>query len=312
MSSVLAQQLRGIIEGPLGTNEVAEDTVSERVGMVEQNERRHVFGVIVYRDGDDQYFVNDSLKPVTRRDVVEAVKGHLEANGRLLNEKLDFGAMMALSYQQKAADDAEKKIGETFKRVADRYVKSLNRMTGANWRVVSASPAIFSLDSDESPKRAIDIYWEYDPGSQTATIYVEGPRGKQKAYSHQKMKDISRLNYIDWLSSVLKEDMDQILAMAIAEETDEPEEAPGVTKETKTRQSFLEEVRGIVDEAVVFSSRRDESDDTKVSDLFEQLVMASKRGDDLDSVINVLRHEGVPEKHINYAIEQQKIPYIYT
>jgi hypothetical protein len=215
---MLAEQLRAIIEGPLGTDGVTETTVSERVGAIRQHERRHVFGTVVYRDGSDGFFVNDNSKPLTRREVVEAVKDDLEAHGRLLDEKLAFGAMMAMGDQQKAVDAAEKKIGEAFKKIARRYVQALNKMTGAKWNVVSASESIFSLDSDESPKRAVDIYWEYDPGSETASIYIEGPKGKQKVYTKQKLSDIPKRNYIDWLGGVLKEDMEEILFMAFDDE----------------------------------------------------------------------------------------------
>ena len=216
---MLAEQLRSIIEGPLGTEGVTEETVVERVGAIRQNERRHVFGVVVGRDGDDNYFANDESTLLTRHQVIESVKSDLASHGRLIGEKLDMGAMFALGDQQKAVDAAEKKIGQAFKAVARRYTTALDKMTGAKWRVVSASESIFSLDSNESPKRAIDIYWEYDPGSQTASIYVEGPKGKQKVYAKQKLSDVSKRNYIDWLSGVLKEDMDEIIFLALDDDS---------------------------------------------------------------------------------------------
>ena len=311
MSTMLAEELRAIIEGPLGTDRVSEDTVNERIDMVAQNERRHVFGVVVYRDGDDGYYVNDEQTPVTRREVVETVLESLEGRGRLLSEKLGVGALMAMGDQQQEVDAAEAKIGQTFKKVAQRYVKALGAMTGAKWRVVSPSDSIFSLDSDESPKRAVDIYWEYDPGSQTASVYVEGPSGKQKVYSKQRLKDIGGKNYIDWLASVLKEDMDAILELALTEDEDEEIEDP-LYEETDVqsdpRTSLIEEVVDIIGKAVPSGG----SAASRIGQLFENLVRALRSDDDdWDSVGDELRDEGVPESHIRYAIQYREIPYIY-
>ena len=306
MSGMLAEQLRAIIEGPLGTDSVTGKTISERVALIRQNERRHVFGVVVGRDGDDNYFANDESTVLTRHQVIESVKADLEAHGRLLDEKLDMRAL-AMGDQQKAVDDAEAKIGETFKKVAKRYVTALDKLTGAKWRVVSASESIFSLDSDESPKRAIDIYWEYDPGSMTATVFVEGPKGKQKAYSKQKMSDIPRKNYIEWLSGVLKEDMDAIIALALDEE-----EVPVVTEEVNERQLLIEEVMGIVGAATGQSGEPKVV--LSVGKLFEQLVgNLTHDGDlgDLEEMVKALRLEGVPEKHIHYTVKYKEIPYVY-
>jgi hypothetical protein len=311
MSGMLAEQLRAIVEGPLGTDSVTEETVGERVSSIRQNERRHVFGVVVGRDGDDNYFINDDSTVMTRHEVVESVKAHLKENGRLLDEKLDFGAMSAMGDQQKAVDAAEAKIGSTFKKVAKRYVTALDTLTGAKWRVVSASDSIFSLDSDESPKRAIDIYWEYDPGSQTATIYIEGPKGKQKSYSKQKIGDVARKNYIDWLGSVLKENMDEILALALEEDEDEWQMDEPV--EDVSRQSLIEEIKGIVDEAALVPPEPSKAPSVvSVKKLFEDLVEELSRGGDGNVAIEGLRKEGVPEKHINYTVTYRDIPYVYA
>jgi hypothetical protein len=317
MSTLLAEQLRGIIEGPLGTEEVTPDTVTERVGMVEQNERRHVFGVMVFRDGEDQYFINDSSKPVQRRDVIESVKSYLESRGRLLDEKLNQTALQAFRDHQQAIDDGEQKIGEIFKKIAKRYVENLKRWTGANWKVVAASESILSFDSDESPKRAVDIYWEYDPIMQNASVFIEGPKGKQKIYTRQKMSDIPRKNYIDWLSGVLKEDMDKIFALMFEDGSEKTN--------TEGPQSLAEELWGIIDEDAVVMPRRSVAKSrplpgkpkvvasgTKVGNLFKQLVLALTRGEDWDAVIKALRKERVPENHISYAIKNKKVPYIYA
>jgi hypothetical protein len=318
---MLAEQLRSIIEGPLGTETVTVEEVTERVGAIQQNERRHVFGTVVYRDGEDGYYIDDMAVALTRREAVGAIKEELKAVGRL--DEIALGAMLAMGDQQKDVDAAEKKIGETFKGVAKRYVDALNSMTGAKWKVVSASDSIFSLDSNESPKRAIDIYWEYDPGSKTATIYVEGPKGKQTAFARQRLSSIKQRNYIDWLSSVLKEEMDLFLAAALTE--DEP-----VTEEVnRGRGSLIEEIQGIIDEAAVVAYRRRVAkappmhvrgpskpksvpSGTAVGRLFKQLVKALTHGGDWDTAIKALRKEGVPEKHINYAIKHKEVPYVYA
>lgn len=402
---MLAEQLRSIIEGPLGTETVTEEEVAERVGAIQQHERRHVFGTVVYRDGDDGYFIDDrAATTLTRRQVVEAIKDELKATGRL--DEIALGAMLAMGDQQQAVDAAEKKIGETFKAVAKRYVDALNGMTGAKWRVVSASDSIFSLDSNESPKRAIDIYWEYDPGSKTATIYVEGPKGKQTAFARQRLNSIKQRNYIDWLSSVLKEEMDLFLAAALTEDDDLVEGQLGrklaaldvviqnqrrhgrsttigkginqvsadeakwmvskrIAQWVETRKggkavsvdasskrlldfrndletqayegvevntgrgALIEEIQGIIDEAAVVAYRRRVAkappmhvgrsskpksvpSGTAVGRLFKALVKALKTGGDWDSAIKGLRKEGVPEKHINYAIKHKEIPYVYA
>jgi len=310
MSTLLAEELRAIIEGPLGMDIVSEETVNERVGMVAQNERRHVFGALVYRDGDDTYYTNDEQTPLTRRQVVETVSSLLESRGRLLREKLGMGALMAMGDQQKEVDAAEAKIGGTFKKLAKRYVKALEDMTGAKWKVVSANESIFSLDSNENPKRAIDIYWEYDPGSQTATVYVEGPKGAQKAYSQQKVKDIAGKNYISWLVNMLKEEMDSILELALHEDEELPTEDASHEEDDaqgNPRESLIEEVVSIIGKAVPSGG----SSATRVGQLFEQLVAAVRRGGDLDPTSDDLRDEGVPEKHISYAIQFQEVPYIY-
>jgi hypothetical protein len=336
---MLAEQLRSIIEGPLGTDGVSEETVRDRVGAVRQHERRHVFGVPVYRDGADFYYTHDETEPLGRRDVVEEVLEHLALHGRLLDERMSLGAIMATKDQQKAVDDAEEKIGQTFKKLAKRYTQALNQMTGANWKVVSASESIFSLDSDESPKRAIDIYWEYDPGSMTAAIYVEGPKGKQKVYNKQRLADIPKKNYIDWLSSVLKEDMEQILSLALTEDEEDPEPVPAFAPEPEPpvvseaseeteRQSLMEEIQDILDEAAVAYRRsvskhhpmhvgaaqgggKKKSAD-KVADLFKELVAALTSGGDWDAIIKALRKEGVSEKQINFAIRRKQVPFAYS
>lgn len=401
---MLAEQLRSIIDGPLGTDAVTEEMVVDRVSSIQQHERRRIYGSPVYRDGSDNFFVDDSPNAMSRRQAVDEIKLSLRQHGRL-DEKFDVEAMLAMDDQQKEVDAAEKKIGDGFKRVAKRYVDVLNKMTDAKWRVVSANESIFSLDSDESPKRAIDIYWEYDPGSQTATIYVEGPKGKQKAYARQKTSDISKRNYVDWLSSVLKEEIESIVAFALTEddelvegqlgrklsaldvvienqrlygrsttignrigqvsadqakwmvskriaqwvETRRGEKAVSVdihsdrlwkfrdeleaqayeSIETNTnRGGLVEEIQGIIDEAAVVAYKRrvakappmhvggiskpkSTPSGTKVGRLFRQLVKALTRGGDWDIVIKELRKEGVPEKHINYAIRHKEVPYVY-
>lgn len=331
---LLAEELRAIIEGPLGTEDVTESTITERVRALRQHERRHVFGAVVYRDGDDSYYLNDASEPVTRRQVIESIKADLEAHGRLLGEKMSLGAMLATKDQQKAVDDAEERIGQMFKKLAKQYTQALKRMTGANWRVVSASESILSLDSDESPKRAVDIYWEYDPGTMTATIYVEGPRGKQKSYQRQKLSDIPKKNYVDWLSQVLSEDMEKILALALYEEEPvetEPEvESEAVQEENGSRAALLEEVWGVLDEAAAVAYRRSMAKQrpmhvgssadkkgavdsaAKVKNLFKQLVKALTSGGDWDSLIKALRREGVSEKHINFAIRRKQVPFAFS
>lgn len=329
---LLAEELRSIIEGPLGTADVTEDTVAERVRSLRQHERRHVFGSVVYRDGDDLYYLNDVAEPVSRHEVVEYVKADLAAHGRLLSERLALGAMLATKDQQKAVDDAEEQIGRIFKKLAKQYTQALGRMTGAKWRVISASESILSLDSDESPKRAVDIYWEYDPGSATATIYVEGPKGKQKSYQRQKLSDIPKKNYVDWLSRVLSEDMEKILALALEEDepADVEPEAEAVQEETSPRAALLEEVWGVLDEAAAVAYRRSMAKQrpmrvgspeagkgptdsmVKVKILFKQLVKALTSGGDWDNVIKALRKEGVSEKLINFAIRRKQVPFAFS
>ena len=90
-------------------------------------------------------------------------------------------------------------------------------MTGVAWRVVTASESILSLDSEEKPRRSVDIYWEYDPGTQRVDIFVEGPKNKMKVYRAQKLTDVPRKNYVEWLAGVLKEEMEAILNMALDE-----------------------------------------------------------------------------------------------
>jgi len=324
MMGMLAESLRSIIEGPLGEHGVTIGKVRERVATIRQNERRTVFGVSIFRDGDDRYFIGEESEPASKKGAAEAVKGALQQQGRLLDddghvldEKLSSAALRAMQDQEKAAQEHEAKIGAAFKKLGKRYAEALSKMSGKEWKVANASADIFSLDSDDKPKRAVDIYWEADPGTNTATIYIEGPKGKREVYKKQRLADIPKKNYVAWLQGVLKEEMRAILGMAMMEMAE-----PEVIFEHAV---IIEEVKGVLAEFEVYKKRgfghapnkgrktpSVVGSLTKVNALFKRLLLTLKRGGDFDNVIWLLRKESVPESDINYAIRRLRMPMAYA
>jgi hypothetical protein len=325
---LLTETLRGIIEGPLGEYGVTVGTVNERVAAIRQHERRLVFGVSLFRDGDDHYFIGEEDVPVTKRGAAEAVQGALQSQGRLLgddgqplDEKLSAAALRAMQDQEKAAQEQEAQIGAAFKKLGSRYAEALSKMSGKDWKVASATADILSLDSED--KRAVDIYWEADPGTNTATIYVEGPKGKRQIYRKQRLTDIPKRNYIDWLKGVLGEEMKHILGLVMMEMA-EPEEV-------FEHAAIMEEVEAILAEYEVYRKRsygkapvrgdaggakantpKVVSSRTKIAALFKRLLLALKRGGDYNNVIWLLRKEDVPESDISFAIRRLRMPMAYA
>lgn len=319
----LTESLRGIIEGPLGEHGVSRSVVAERVAAIRQHERHRVFGVSIFRDGEDRYFIGEEAEPVDKKMAAEAVRGALQANRRLLDddgepvdETLSVAALKAIQDQEKVAQDFEAKIGEVFKKIGKRYVDALRKMTGKEWRVSSASRDIFSLDSED--EQAIDIYWEFDPGSETATIYIEGPKGKREVYKKQRLADIPKKNYVAWLQRTLGEEMKAILGVVMMEMAS-PE---GVFENA----IIIEEVEGILSEFEVYRKqsfgevpiRAGEKPQkiptvaTKSNVLFRRLLVALKSGGDYENIIWLLRKEGVPENDISFAIRRLRIPRAYA
>jgi len=312
----LAEELMSLIEGPLNEEKVTEDMVREKLS-IPQNERRMVYGVPAYRDGDGSYFINNDTKPLGRREAIKAIGEALHDMGKELDENFALKALMkADADQQAVVDKAETEIGEKLKKVAKKYVAELNRMTGAKWKVVSASRDIFSLDSDEKPKRSIDIFWEFDPGSLMATIFVEGPNGSQKVYSKQKVSDVDKKNYVDWLKNVLKEEMGGILAMALQDDTESEQDDP-----ISEHASLINDFSSIIQEASEGVRRRpvSETDErtskplTTVSRRFRQLIRAAGDESSTQQVFTEeLRRLGVSMEHIDYALNTRRIPWQYA
>lgn len=312
---MLREELRSIIEGPLGEYGVALDKVSERVARIRQNERQRVFGVSILRDGEDNFFIGEDLEPRTKKSAAVAVQGALQRQGRLLDDygqpmdkALSAVALKALGDQEDTDREEEAKIGAAFKKLGKQYAQALSKMSGKSWKVSTAGDDILSLDSED--KQAVDIYWEFDPGSMVATVYVEGPKGKRHVYRKQKLHDIPKKNYVAWLQRTLSESMTEILGLVMMEAA-EPERVFEHANIIEEVERILSEygskppVKGRKTPEVVGSL-------TKVGALFRKLLVTLKRNGDHDNVVWLLRKEGVHDGDISYAIRHLKMPAAYA
>jgi hypothetical protein len=173
-----------------------------------------------------------------------------------VDEALSLAAMMASGAQQKQADDIEAQVAAGFKAVAAHYKDALERITGEKWKV-TAGKDLFSFDSVKG-RKAIDIYWEADPGSGKVVITVEGPRGS-KTFSRIAPKDVRKgdapQKFLGWLKDTFKEWAPIFIEYGLteAEYDDEAElsemcRAHGKKKAPKKKsKGVTEEVRGILD-----------------------------------------------------------------
>lgn len=83
----------------------------------------------------------------------------------------------ALNMARAALDDAVKsgdaKVAAAFKKASKSFENALLAMTGKKWRVKAGADLFSATDG----KHDIDIYWDWDPMRNSATVTVEGPKG---------------------------------------------------------------------------------------------------------------------------------------
>lgn len=136
-------------------------------------------------------------------------------------------AKMAMGDFADAEEAGNKKVATAFKKIAKDWGEFLSKATGSKWRV-EAGDYVLSLTSPLG--KAIDVMWDYDPGSQKVDITVEGPKRSMRVFSRQsvaKFKDGKKTapEFLTWLTNLLGEARGYIVdAVLELEEADMSEE----------------------------------------------------------------------------------------